>query len=265
MTLMMGNGPFGPGHGWSNAEVGGDHMVYAERWPRRIRAVLAGETVADSTATFLVHQTGQLPGVYFPPGDVNMELLERSEHRCSDEVLGEATYWSLRVGDKVATDAAWSYQEPPDPSSPLAGHITFEAEALDQWFEENEEVYAHLRDPYHRVDVRASSRHVVVRADGEVVADSTRPKLLFETGLPTRYYLPPTDVRTELLSESDYVSPCPYKGPGQHWHLDAGGKTIEDAVWSLPYPLPEALGAGQHLCFYPDKVQIEVDGEPVTA
>ncbi len=126
--------------------------------------------------------------------------------------------------------------------------------------------FAHPRDPYHRVDVQASSRHVVVRHDGQVVAESHRPKLLFETGLPVRYYLPPADVRTERLAPSGTVSDYPYKGPGQHWHLAGGdGALVEDAAWSLPFPLPEGLAAGQHLCFYPDKVDVEVDGERLVA
>ncbi len=114
--------------------------------------------------------------------------------------------------------------------------------------------------------MRASSRHVVVRHDGQVVAESHRPELLFETGLPVRYYLPPADVRTERLARSETVSDCPYKGPGQHWHLAGGdGALVEDAAWSLPFPLPEGLAAGQHLCFYPDKVNVEVDGERLVA
>lgn len=265
MTLMMGTGPFGSSHGLSNADVGGDHVVYVEEWPRRMRVVLAGQTVADSAHTKLVHETGQLPVVCFPRADVREELPEPSERSGRCDVKGDATFWPLRVGERVVSNAAWSYQDPPDRSLPVAGYVAFGAGALDRWFEKDEEVYAHLRDPYHRVDARASSRHVVVTSGGEVVAESTRPQLLFETGLPTRYYLPSTDVRAELLSRSDYVSPCPYKGPGQHWHLKTGDGTVEDAVWSLPYPLPEALGAGQHLCFYPDKVEIEVDGERVRA
>ena len=111
--------------------------------------------------------------------------------------------------------------------------------------------------------MRASSRHVVVRHNGQLVAESRRPKLLFETGIPVRYYLPFADVRVDLLEQSDTVSECPYKGDGQHWHLRTGDSRIDDAAWSLPHPLPEGLAAAQHICFYPDKVDIEVDGEPV--
>ncbi|CAN5831035.1 hypothetical protein BH23ACT10_BH23ACT10_24950 [soil metagenome] len=134
---------------------------------------------------------------------------------------------------------------------------------MDRWLEEDEPVYGHPRDPYHRVDVRAASRHVVVRHGGRVVADSQRPKLVFETGNPIRYYLPWADVDADLLSPSDTLSVCPYKGEGHYWHLTAGGDTVPDAGWSLPHPLPEGLGAGQHVCFHPDKVEVTVDGERI--
>lgn len=133
---------------------------------------------------------------------------------------------------------------------------------MDRWFEEDEPVYAHVRDPYHRVDVRASSRHVVVRHRGRVVVESVRPKRLFETGNPTRHYLPFADVRLDLLERSDTVSECPYKGDGQHWHLVVDGDRVENTAWSLPHPLPEGLAAAEHLCFYPGKVEVVVDGEP---
>lgn len=121
-----------------------------------------------------------------------------------------------------------------------------------------------LRDPYHRVDVRASSRHVVVRHRAQVIADSRRPKLLFETGVPIRYYLPFADVRSDLLLLSNTVSECPYKGDGQHWHLVHGTERVGNAAWSLPHPLPEGLAAAEHVCFYPDKVDVQVDENIVT-
>lgn len=111
---------------------------------------------------------------------------------------------------------------------------------------------------------RSSSRYVVIRAAGEIVAESSRPKLLFETAVPTRYYLPMADVRVDLLQRSDTISECPYKGDGQHWHVTVGDTRIEDAAWSLPHPLPEGFPAAEHICFYPNKVDTSVDAEPVT-
>lgn len=118
-----------------------------------------------------------------------------------------------------------------------------------------------MRDPYHRVDVLASHRHVLVEHAGTIVADTTRPKMLFETGLPPRYYIPWADVRFGLLELSQTVSECPYKGDGQHWHLRTAGAHVADAAWSLPHPLPEGIPAAEHVSFYPDPVTVTVDGQ----
>lgn len=119
------------------------------------------------------------------------------------------------------------------------------------------------RDPYHRIDVLASRRHVVVRHAGTLLAESTRPKMLYETGLPPRYYLPWADVRLELLELSETVSECPYKGEGRHWHLRLDDHRLEDVAWSLPHPLPEGIEAAEHVSFYTEKVTVTVDGDPV--
>lgn len=132
---------------------------------------------------------------------------------------------------------------------------------MDRWFEEDAPIYAHFRDPYHRVDVRMSSRHVVVRHGDLVIADSGRPRLLCETGGPTRYYLPFADVRIDVLELSGTVSECPYKGDGRHWHLIVDEDRVDDVAWSLPHPLPESFAAAEHISFYRDKVTVEVDGK----
>ena len=129
------------------------------------------------------------------------------------------------------------------------------------WFEEDERGYAHPRDPYHRVDVRRAARHVVVRCGDAVVAEAGRPAMLFETALPSRFYLSPDEVRTELFEKSETVSQCPYKGPGQHWHLVIGDTRIEDVAWTLTDPIGDATAIPDWWSFYPDKLAVEVDGE----
>ncbi len=266
MTLTLGRGPFGPqSTGQFNFErVGPAHALYWEDWPRRIRAELGGETVVDSRRGKLLHETGLLPVQYFPLDDVRTDLLDATDHTTHCPFKGDASYWTVRAGDQVAENAVWGYPKPLEGAPDLIGYAAVYYDRMDAWYEEDERIYAHPRDPYHRVDVLAGSYHVVVRAAGEVVAETDHPKLLFETGLPVRWYLPPGDVRTELLERSDTVSACPYKGDGQHWHLAAAGERVTDAAWSLPRPLPEGTPAGDHYCFYPDKVTLEVDGEQVT-
>jgi uncharacterized protein (DUF427 family) len=243
-----------------------EHIRYWEPWPRRMRAVLAGQTVLDSVRGIVLWETGMFPAHYYPLDDLRKDLLEESAG--SEDGLRR---WSVQAGDRIVKDCITASPQGPDSGELLPGYVTFyqahgpqaDPKAMDYWFEEDEPLGVSPRDPYHRVDVRSSSRHVVVRRQGQLVAESASPKLMFETGNPIRYYLPLAGVRTELLSKSEVVTPCPYKGDGQHWHLTTGGDMVENAAWSLPYPLPEGLPAAGHICFYPDKVDIEVDGEQI--
>jgi uncharacterized protein (DUF427 family) len=263
MTLTIGTGPFGDqGEKTFNFEVEAprDHVLYFEDSPRRVRAVFGGETVADSRRVKLMHEKGLLPVYYFPEEDVRMDLLEESDHTTYCPFKGDASYWSVRVGDKVAENAVWSYPDPIDSVPQLGGYLAFYWRMMDHWFEEDEEVFVHPRDPYHRVDVLESSRHVKVRVNGEVVAETERPRILFETGLPPRYYFPPEDVRKEALVPSDKQTQCPYKGVASYYSVEADGRRAEDLVWYYPEPIPEAAKIRGHLAFFNERVDLEVDG-----
>ncbi len=133
---------------------------------------------------------------------------------------------------------------------------------MDAWFEEDEEVFVHARDPYTRVDALPSSRHIEVKIDGVTVADSTKPTLLFETGLPTRYYLPLTEVRMDLLRDSGTTTQCPYKGEANYYSVELDGELVEDIVWYYKYPVEESSRIAGMVSFYNEKVDIYVDGEP---
>jgi uncharacterized protein (DUF427 family) len=264
MTLTIGTGPFGEqGEKTFNFEVEAprDHVLYFEDSPRRVRVVFGGETVADSRHVKLMHEKGLLPLYYFPEEDVRMDLLEESDHTTYCPFKGDASYWSVRVGDEVAENAVWGYPEPIEDAPPLSGYLAFYWRMMDHWHEEDEEVYVHPRDPYHRVDVLASSRHVRVSVNGEVVAETDRPKILFETGLPPRYYIPPEDVREEALVPSDKETQCPYKGVASYYSVEAGGEQVEDLIWYYSEPIPEAAKMKGHLAFFNEKVDLEVDGE----
>jgi len=264
MTLTIGTGPFGnQSTGTFNFDTGvlQPHTLYFEDSPRRVRVMLGGETVADSKRVKLLHETGHLPVYYFPKGDVRMALLEESDHSTHCPFKGDASYWSVRVGDRVSENAVWSYPEPIDSARPLAGYLAFYWHKMDHWYEEDEEVFVHPRDPYHRVDVLDSDRHVKVRVNGEVVAETQRPKVLFETGLPPRYYIPPEDVREGVLVESEKTTRCPYKGIASYWSVEAGGGRVEDLVWSYKDPIAEAAKIKGLLAFFNEKVNLEVDGE----
>jgi uncharacterized protein (DUF427 family) len=264
MTLTIGTGPFGDQSAGTfnfDPRVLEAHTLYFEESPRRVRVMFNGETVADSKRAKLLHETGHLPVYYFPREDVRMDLLEESEHTTHCPFKGEASYWSVRVGDRISENAVWGYPEPIDSCPAIAGYVAFYWNKMDHWFEEDEEVFVHPRDPYHRVDILDSSRHVKVSVNGEVVAETRRPIVLFETGLPPRYYIPPEDVREGALVESEKTTRCPYKGKASYWSVEAGGERVEDLVWYYPDPIPEAAKIKGLLAFFNEKVDLEVDGE----
>lgn len=226
--------------------------------PKRIRGYKAGRLVLDTTDALLVWEIPYFPWWYVPVADVRGELKPNGEVLRSPQ-RGEGTRYDVTLEDgTVLADAAWEHVD--SPVEELRGHVRFEWEAMDAWFEEDVEVVIHPRAPDVRVDALRSSRHVRVLVDGEVVADTTRPVLLFETGLPTRYYLPKTDVRMDLLTPTDTTSGCPYKGFARYWNVAVGAATHEDLVWSYPTPLPEAQSVAGLVCFYNERVDLEVDG-----
>jgi uncharacterized protein (DUF427 family) len=239
--------------------AGDPPAVRIEPCPRWVRAVVDGNAVADSKAVLTVN--AGLPAYYFPLDDVRLDLLEPSARHETSTTLGERSFYHLRVGDRHIENAAWRFDRPRADGPSLEGYVAFYWNRVDHWYEEDDEVFVHPRDPYHRVDVLNSSRHVRVVVGGEVVADSRRPRLLFETGLPTRYYLPRMDVRMDLLRPSDTVTACPYKGRTVHFDLVLGDRTWSDVAWSYPFPIPECPKIENLVCFYDERVDaIEVDG-----
>ncbi len=236
--------------------------VRIEPCPRRLRVVFGGEVVADTTDALYLFETGHLPRYYFPLADVRTDLLRESDHTSHCPRKGDARYWTIVAGGRESPDAVWAYPEVIEGCPDITGYVSFYWNRVDAWFEEDDEVFVHARDPYKRVDVLRSSRHVVVRIDGEVVADSQRPLLLFETSLPTRYYLPRLDVRADVLLPSSTTTRCPYKGIAEYHSVRVGETVHEDVVWYYPSPIPEIPKIEHHLCFFNERVDIEVDGVP---
>jgi uncharacterized protein (DUF427 family) len=234
---------------------------------RRVRVMFGGVTVADSRAAMLLLEKKRLAVYYFPVADVWLDLVVSTTYRHAHPGKGEASFYSIKVGDRVAEKAAWRYLVPE--RSELKEYVAFYWDKMDAWFEEDDEVFVHPRDPYHRVDVLHSSRHVKVVVGGVVVAETNRPSLLFETGLPTRYYIPKLDTRLDLLTPTSSSTRCPYKGKASYWSVNVEGKEFKDIVWSYPAPIPECPKIENLLCFYDEKVDaVYVDGvlqaRPVT-
>ena len=237
------------------------NAVRIEPSPRRVRAFLDGVPIADSRRVKLVFEPRRLPVYYFPLADVRADLLRPTDYTAAQGDQATVARWNLELGDRKVENAAWSYADPDPDHAPLKDHVAFFWNKRDSGYEEDDEVFVHPRDPYHRVDVLNSSRRVKVVVEGETVAETSRPRLLFETGLPTRYYIPKVDVRMDLLEPSDTTTACPYKGRASYWSVRAGEHLAEDVVWSYAAPIPECPKIENLVCFYNEKVDIYVDGE----
>ena len=236
----------------TNYPIGGPrHRLFLDPFPRRVRARLAGETVLDTTRGALLHESALLPRFYAPLDDVRADLLERTDHATHCPFKGDASYWSIRVGDRVAENAVWTYEDPIPEARWLKGLASIYPERVDAWLDEDEEIDGHLRDPYHRVDARRSTRRLEVRAGDELVARSERLAVVFETGLPLRFYLPREDVLADLRP-SPTRAVCPYKGRASYWSLDG----VEDAAWSYEEPLEAMIGARGYVAFDAEKVDV---------
>ncbi|MFJ5273053.1 DUF427 domain-containing protein [Streptomyces sp. NPDC088358] len=241
----------------------------SERW---VRGRKGNVSVVDSRHPVLVWEPGvPVPLYAFPREEVREDLLRPAKHPLTGTHTGSRIFYDLEADGELLENAAWTF-----PADDLAGHIAFEwfrrvGRGLDHWYEEEEEIFIHPRDPHKRVDALTSGRHVRVEIDGTVVADTHHPVLLFETGLPTRYYIPREDVRLELLEPTDHRTGCPYKGTAAYWSWrgEAGAPaTPPNIVWSYPEPLPAVGAVKDLLAFYNEAVDITVDGarleRPVT-
>jgi uncharacterized protein (DUF427 family) len=241
----------------------GSHVAQAVRGrvrvatsEKRVRAYLDGRLVADSIHPVLVWEGPAYPTYYFPLGDIRAELTPTGEIVRSPS-RGDGTSYDVRVGEAIAPAAATRYLD--SPLEALRGLVKLRWDAMSEWYEEDEIVYTHPRDPFTRVDILPSSRHVRVEVDGLVLADSHAPRMLFETGLPTRYYLPPTDVRMDLLRGSSSESHCPYKGVAGYLSLETPGHVEPDIAWIYRTPLPESQKVAGLVSFYNERADIYVD------
>jgi uncharacterized protein (DUF427 family) len=231
--------------------------VRTEPSEKRVRTYLEGHLVADTLHPLLVWEIPYYPVYYLPQADLHdgVELVDTGKIDHSPS-RGDGHVHDVRVGDLVVPGAAVTY--PDSPIEALRDHVKLDWNSMTGWFEEDDEVFTHPRSPYARIDILPSSRHVVVKVGETVVGDSVRAHVLHETGLPPRWYLPRVDVRMDLLSPSDTVTHCPYKGQASHFHAGVDGATVTDVAWTYPYPLRESLQVASLVSFYPDKVTVEV-------
>src|SRR4051794_13653246 len=233
MALTFGTAPFGARpHGRFNAELElPEPLLWFEAYPLRVRAVLAGEVVADSTRVALLHSSGALPVFWFPVDDLSAAHVVRTDTTELRPGLGRIAFHDLAVGRRTAAGAVRASVEPAAGAEFLAGHASLDWDAMDEWFVEEQLVLGHPKDRYTRIDVVPTTRHVQVSIDGAVVADSRRAKILQESSLPWRFYLPPEDVRTDLLLPSGSEARCAHQGSAPPLHPRGGEPGGGDVGW----------------------------------
>jgi uncharacterized protein (DUF427 family) len=257
MSLSLGTGPFGKAPaGAFNFDLNGSappHKIYFADFLPRVRAVVDGRTVLDTTRAKLLYETGIMPRLYVPIEDFDAEVLARTDHRTHCPFKGDASYWSVTVNGSSRDNAVWAYESPLAEAAWLEGYASLYPEQADEWWVEDERTLGQLRDPFHRIDVLPSSRRVRITAGDEVLADTDRALLLFETGLPPRAYVPRADVRAPI-EPAEKRTVCPYKGEARYW--DVGG--VAEAAWSYEYPRPESTGIAGHLAFDPERVDVRI-------
>lgn len=228
--------------------------------PRRVRGIVGGHVLFDTTAARYVWEVPYYPQYYIPLADVDLDLLTDEDH--SQRVqFGPSKLYSI-TGASDEKPAVRIFDA--DGDGPVAGFVRFEWDSVE-WFEEDEKIVGHPRNPYSRVDALRSHRHVRVELEGTLLADTHSPVLLFETGLPTRYYFDRTDVSFDSLTHSDTETLCPYKGTtSEYWSVRVGGDVHPDLAWSYDYPLPAVSAIAGLVAFYDEKVDVIVDGVPQT-
>lgn len=262
MSLTMGPGPLAHANrGRFNTDLSAApaHLLYLHGVPQRIRGVVAAQTVVDTERAVLLHESALLPQWYVPREDVRMDLLTPSGTSTHCPFKGDAVYWSITVGERVVADAVWGYPEPVDAVGELAGLVAFSFDRVDAWYEEDELVFgSHPRDPFHRVDTRRSSRPVTVTVGGTVLAETDRSVALYETGLPTRWYLPREAVDPAVLETSDTRTECPYKGVASYAHVTVDGARHADLLWSYVGAFPDAQAVAGYWCVDDSDDDVEV-------
>ncbi|HEY1715000.1 MAG TPA: DUF427 domain-containing protein [Solirubrobacteraceae bacterium] len=263
MGLMTGTGPLSkaPAGRFNFEAPPPGRTIYLDPTPKRIRVEVGGEVIADSRHAFMLHESGLQPVYYFPPGDVRTDLMMPTDRHTHCPKKGDASYYTIGAGGETVENGAWYYPDPLPDAAFLKGLVAFYFDRMGRWLEEGEEIVVHPRDPYHRVDVVSTDRHIRVLLDGEVLAETDRAMALFETNLPARWYIPREDVRAQL-EPSETVTRCPYKGTASYYSVTpAGGGDGKDLIWYYESPLAEVGRVAELLCFFNEKVDIELDGE----
>jgi len=238
-----------------------ERLLFAEPLRRRMRVKFAGEWIADSEDVVLLHEPGRYPVAYFPVADIRPDVVVSENRKTQHRDLGDTAWFSVRVGDRSTDHAAWQHTALPDHASILQDRLAFGWRMVDAFYEEDERIVGHAADAYHRIDIRQSSRHLVVRLGDRVIADTTRPLVLFESGFAPRWYVPREDIDETALTPVERQTFCPYKGLASYY--DIGGR--KRAAWFYPKAWPEVVRVSNLVSFEPDELDVFLDDKKLVA
>jgi len=258
MGLSWQQGPLSPGAigRFLVAQPLPKRLLYVEPLRRRMRVRFGGKFIADSENVLLLFEPGHYPMGYFPESDIAPGVLTLTEHTTQHPDLGLTAWYSLQAGDKTAARGAWQHTGLPNYASDLHGRIAFAWPAMDAFYEEDERILAHAADSYHRIDIRQSSRHLVVRNGDHIVADTSRPLVLYESGFAPRWYVLRADIDESLLTPVRRQTFCPYKGICNYY--DIGNAPL--AAWSYLVAYDQVTRISNLVSFEPDIVSVQLDG-----
>ncbi len=258
MGLSWQQGPLGRSLGrFLTPELPPEPLLFAEPLRRRMRVQFGGEWIADSEDVVLLHESGRYPVAYFPLADVRPGVLEQENRTTRHGELGPTNWFTVTAGDKSSARAAWTFTGLPEHARLLAGRVAFAWRAMDAFYEEDERIVGHAADPYHRIDIRKTSRHLVIKDGDRIIADTGRPVVLYESGFAPRWYVPRADVDESALTPVDGRTFCPYKGLASYYDVGEHKR----AVWSYRDAWPEVRRISDLVSFEPDRIDVYLDGK----
>jgi uncharacterized protein (DUF427 family) len=257
MGLSWQQGPLSPGAigRFLVPEPLPTRLLYVEPLRRRMRVRFGGAWIAESERVLLLFEPGRYPMAYFPETDVSPDTLQRTGHSTRHPELGLTSWYSVRAGEKTAARGAWQHIELPSHASEFRGRVAFAWPAMDAFYEEDERIMGHAADNYHRIDIRQSSRHLVVRNEDRTVAETKRPLVLYESGFAPRWYVERADIDEAALTPVEHQTFCPYKGMCTYY--DIGEARL--GAWSYPEAYAQVGRISNLVSFEPDIVTVQLD------
>jgi uncharacterized protein (DUF427 family) len=231
-------------------------LLYAEPLRRRMRVRFGRRWIADSEHVLVLFEPGRYPVAYFPQTDVSPESLQRTEHTTRHHELGLTIWYTVRAGEQTVARGAWQHVELPTYAGELQGRVAFAWPSMDAFYEEDERILGHAADSYHRIDIRQTSRSLVVRHRDRTVADTKRPLALYESGFAPRWYVPRADVDESALTPVEFQTFCPYKGLCSYYDIGDAHR----GAWSYREAYREVSRVSDLVSFEPEILSVHLDG-----